>query len=468
MSLKRLVTLVVLLAVIAVSVVGEGHAQKNLYYLVVGVESYADPPGGRSQFGSLPGLALGALRVADVLDSWGAKGGSILLSSPQRFVSRKDVFSALDAVIGQAKNDPAALIVFYFAGHGLSEGIAYNHFSIPGDYVGPVVLDEVMSTEEKTVYAGTVVNKLKQAGRPFMALLDTCYPADDESFRVPVLSATAQQNLRDVAGVLRYMNMFKEPNPVVFSTSPGDYVAQVPPPGEGPEAKKKIGPLARRLMLFDLRSKSRGAFSLDELVTVLRDPRFDPITKPAVSGYMPEQPLRIQRSPAGVQVAVAYGTAQEAQPALAQQKPDPTPEASVAARRLRCTLNVQGKNDWVTEGGSIHSMETVEVTSGSAGRELSISFENGELEFVAPQGKKLQQGTYRKSERAHMGSEARPGLSLSWNGHGCNEASGEFRIHKLDFLDQSEVVAFRATFTHVCDQQGSAKGEVVCGLPAKY
>ena len=68
-----------------------------------------------------------------------------------------------------------------------------------------------------------------------MVILDNCYKGKSLGFESQVLTATASKNLTAV--VLRHINEFHQPNPVLFSTSPGNVVKVAPDPPEERRAR---------------------------------------------------------------------------------------------------------------------------------------------------------------------------------------------------------------------------------------
>jgi hypothetical protein len=263
------------------------QAPFGIYFLAVGSTSYIQPSSaGEHGFETLPGANASAKLVADILTRSGAKGGIVLTSGQSTYVSRADFMQALSAVGAQLKAGRPAnpLLVVYFAGHGISEGIAWNHFSVPGNFVYGAPLDrlDIEAMARHTIHAAGIADEIEKFGVPYLLLLDTCYSGTAANFKSPVLSATAIRNLSDVAAILRFTNEFHQANPVIFSARPGTEVPLAPDP-RNPD-RQSLGPLARRLLLlFQSVDAGGNSLSLSALVSRLTSPSLDTATSPPVT-----------------------------------------------------------------------------------------------------------------------------------------------------------------------------------------
>jgi hypothetical protein len=259
----------------------------DLYYLSVGSAHYLEDftrfEEGFAGFEMEPSANRSAQLMGQLFDSFGGRGQK-LLSTSTSYITRQKVLAAIQKMIRTAQQEKKKnpLLIFYFCGHGLSEGFGWNMFMMPGDFrYNPARLDAVQLAE-KSLYAGDVYDALEKAKIPFMMLLDCCYEGDEEKVRVQDFAY--QESLRQVAqlskdamGIVRNMNEYHEPNPVVFSTPPGTLAEVVPHPTEG--VGKSIGPLCRRT-LVSLQRKATP--TLAEYVTLLRAPALDGKTGAAV------------------------------------------------------------------------------------------------------------------------------------------------------------------------------------------
>jgi len=257
-------------------------AALNLFYVAVGNSHYrqSSAPGVRS-FSDSSGGNKSARMVAAALHRIGARGGVLFRSEEGRFVTRAQVLRALRETIAQAKKHPKPFIVYYFVGHGISEGVAWNHFSIPGEFVGTPEKMRVETLAQTTLHTADVFDLLKASGVPFLMMLDNCQEGETAQLTTRVFSEALRQNIGDAFQVLRYMNEFREPNPVLFSTAPGTVTRTVKDPSN-PASPLSVGPLGRRFALVVTRTlQEQKAVTLGEFVTRMKSPGFD-LTKPAV------------------------------------------------------------------------------------------------------------------------------------------------------------------------------------------
>jgi hypothetical protein len=259
----------------------------DLYYLSVGsthyLEDFTQYEEGFAGFAVEPSANRSAQLMGQLFDSFGGKGQK-LLSTSTSYITRQKVLTAVGKMISTAQQEKKKnpLLIFYFCGHGLSEGFGWNMFMMPGDFrYNPARLD-AGQLAEKSLYAGDVYDALEKAKIPFMMLLDCCYEGDEEKVRVQDFAY--QESLRKVAqlsadamGIVRNLNQYHEPNPVVFSTPPGTLVQVTPHPTEG--ASKSIGPLCRRT-LVSLQRKATP--TLAQYITLLLAPTLDGETRAAV------------------------------------------------------------------------------------------------------------------------------------------------------------------------------------------
>jgi hypothetical protein len=259
----------------------------QVYFVAIGSSWYVSPAAPNQHgFSRLRGANKSAKEIADRLQRGGARFGVVLTSNDGSFVSMPDINNALDRVLAQIRADRPStpLIFFYFVGHGISEGVAWNHFSMPGNftYRGDPSRLPVDVLADKTLHAATLADKLDKTHFPYLVLLDTCYEGTEARFDSPVLTGPAIESLRSVANVLRVMNEFHQDNPILFSTEPGTVVSTVPDPTDA--QSDPVGPLARRVMiLLDGTLNTRHDLSLGEFVTRMASTDLDQATKPAIT-----------------------------------------------------------------------------------------------------------------------------------------------------------------------------------------
>lgn len=178
MQLRLAVVSVLLASFLVTPAIAQQRFQ--VFFLAVGNSQYIQPgTTGLHGFGGLSGANSSARTVADVLSRNGAVAGITLTSAGGRYVSKADFDSALAAVTTRMRGAGAAkpLLLVYFVGHGISEGIAWNHFSVPGNFVFGAPLDRLNIEElaSHTIHAASVADELDKLKVPYVLLLDTCY-----------------------------------------------------------------------------------------------------------------------------------------------------------------------------------------------------------------------------------------------------------------------------------------------------
>jgi len=262
----------------------------DLFYLAVGNSHYATHPEATG-FKDLPGGNKSAITVAEFLDKAGAIAGITLVSEEKKFVTKNDVLRALNDLLRQIKLSKAQrpLLIFYFCGHGVSEGIGWSHFSIPGDFTIPLKGVNPGTMIESAVYASEISDLIEEQKIPAMLLLDACYEVEQAELPEAVLSHELAQNSTDVFRTMRYKNEFNGPTIAVFSTRPGSLVPMVQDPFD-PKSKLKVGPLARRLSICFAAALNRkdDPLPIGELLQTLGNRRFDPKTRSVVTFSVPE------------------------------------------------------------------------------------------------------------------------------------------------------------------------------------
>jgi hypothetical protein len=241
--MSRLRTLVVSLALLALPV--PAAADLDIFYVVVGNSHYRKVSTPEVPFFEpISGGNKSARKVAETLERMGAIDGILFRSESDRFVTREQVIAGLREVIEKAKKKPNPLVVYYFVGHGVSEGVGWSHFSVPGDFVGSPKGIAAETLGESMLYTGEIFDLLESSNVRFLLLLDNCYEGDPATLTSTLFSESLRQNLSDIFNVLRFFNEFHKPNPVLYSTSPGSVVPMVPDPLDA-DSSIGVGPLAR-------------------------------------------------------------------------------------------------------------------------------------------------------------------------------------------------------------------------------
>jgi hypothetical protein len=298
----------------------------DVFFLAVGSASYAATDSADiNGLPSIPGAVKSAKAFADLMKKGGSTFGVTLISDGNRLVTREDVYAALSHV-GEAINkshSPHPLLVFYFAGHGISEGHGWNLFALPGDFVyrGGNIARDLPALEHASVNAGMLVAHLTEMHVRFMVLLDTCYEGVPTRWAWTATHLVADPSKintdcsQDITGLcanlllkmgpiirmelgmaqgiagfnkmdepLRKANRFENTDPVLFSTEPGTTVSTAADPRDSDPRATAVAPLARRAMLvLDPVFGQRGSLSLEDFLLRMKSPDLDPVTQPAVS-----------------------------------------------------------------------------------------------------------------------------------------------------------------------------------------
>lgn len=460
------VTCLIALASAAVS----AQLRFQVFFLIVGSEHYLQPQDASLHgFGNLPGANASAELMAELLAKHGAVGGTTLESAAGHYVSADDVKSALKSVTSNIhRHSPMnPLIVVYIASHGISEGVAWNHFSVPGNFVYGAPLDELDVDEmaAHTIYAGYLADELDKLKIPYILLLDSCYWGNSRSFQSPVLTPQAIQNLSNISAVVRFQNEFHTSNPVIFSAQPGKEVPLAPDPRD-PD-KRSLAPLARRFFLLDRQLSPTGAqVTLSGLVKALASPALDPETSLPVTHAIPpiKDGLVLLASPIGsTDLVTVTGTAIQADQCCGKEGDSGTP---IPSQLMRGWLSFEGPaGEFISDGRRVSLSRPgpfIRVLERDP-HSIELTFDgpdDWELDLAAPAPDTLSEKTYRGAQRYSFQDADHPGLSLSGSGRACNEVTGEFTITRLTRDSSKRLLRLDATFIQQCDGQAPLRGQV--------
>lgn len=259
-------------------------AAYDILYVAVGNSHYRSVSmRGVHSFESISGGNKSARKVAEYLGRIGAQYGILFRSEPNRFVTREQILSALEEVVRTAKKYPNPIIVYYFIGHGISEGVGWSHFSVPGDVVGSLESVNVEALSKITLSTGEIFELLDSSNLRFIMMLDNCYEGDPASLTAAVFSRSLRQNLNDIFQVFRFINEFHKPNIVLYSTKPGTVTSTVADP-LNPVSNIGVGPLARRfLLIVDQALSDKKTLTLGNFLKQMTSPTLDTKTNPAVN-----------------------------------------------------------------------------------------------------------------------------------------------------------------------------------------
>ncbi|HKQ09492.1 MAG TPA: caspase family protein [Blastocatellia bacterium] len=448
----------------------------DIYYLAVG-NTYYGTEGGGEGFKDLEGANRSARKVSALFDRSGAAAGITLVSEKERRVTKADVLKALNDLISRVRRLPGRhpLIIFYFCGHGVSEGVGWNHFSIPGNFAVPKERINIDTLGDAAIYAGEVSDMIESHKLAGMLLLDACYEGTPVTLLDTVISQQLAKNLTDVFKVLRYENEFHGPTIAVYSTAPGTVVPTVQDP-EDPDSPLSVGPLARRLMIIYGQSfKGQASLTIGELLRKVSASSFDRATPSVVSLSKPEHPdAQLIKFPlsatAAAEARVGTGSPpkREAIEAKAQTS-SRRPALAFKYNILPSTfLSLDSEpNEYIGNGQKIRltgqaAHLTVEEDTPN---ELVFSFRMDdmpwEMSFISPVGSPLTTGTYLKAQRAGFQDDSRSGFMVSGGGRGCSEVEAQFTILTVQRDQHGRLIQFDADFLQRCDGAASAlRGEI--------
>lgn len=443
-------------------------AQPSVYFLTVGSSRYLKPADSDDHgFQQLDGARNGATAISDRLSQGGARYG-ISLSSPEgNIVGLADFNRALDDILQRIRADKAQapVLIVYIAAHGISDGFAWNHFSVPGDLTYRGDPDKLPPDQlaDKAIYAAAVVDRLNKAHIHYLLVLDTCYEGTASAFESPVLSATASKNIGDIAQALRFSNEFHQPDPVLFSTTPGTTVPVAPDPTD--PASNSMGPLGRRLvMLINAKATAGQSISVGDIVSSLRSPSADPLTRPAVTNATPSPwwntILYTARAKPG-EVDERSGSASSPRLCCIADVSGPTSNASPARGTIRL---VGAPGEFISDGQSITLREGITLERPDAmSLILRVPDPDGDWELHFTAAKALAIGSFPNAERSGFASGGHPGLAITGHARGCNDVRGRFAIASLP-SKQNGRLALR--FSQLCDDSSVAlSGDIQVQIP---
>ena len=289
------------LLIFALNTLTEARAEQDVIFLSIGVENYAEiesraeSPSTR-MFSNPPSGRHSARRMAYKL-AQRAKWGLELSDDANHFVTRQNIWDAVQDTLSKAKEFDDPFVVLYYNGHGLGEGLGFGHFLIPGDFVGPYPFQDLVEADEHHVVSVLgILELVDKAGIPSLVLLDTCYEANDQLFE-NTLAPEIESIGNDVANILKVLN---SQYPAVTASEPTSVAESIVDP-EPRLSHKTVGPLARRFLIAT-QSLGTGNIQIRDLVKQLQSDTLDKATKSARvqpsdyqwGGMLPKQNKPIQ------------------------------------------------------------------------------------------------------------------------------------------------------------------------------
>jgi parallel beta-helix repeat protein len=106
--------------------------------------------------------------------------------------------------------------------------------------------------------------------------------------------------------------------------------------------------------------------------------------------------------------------------------------------------------DYIGQGATYYTTNPADIAiSGSLPTVTMWAF-GYSIEIDAPDASNLAVGVYTNASRYPFNG-SQPGLTVSGNGRGCNNVSGQFEIHEIHTNNVGQVDRFWATFSHSCE-----------------
>ena len=455
----------------------------DIFYLAVGNSNYqkTDPAGTDSSkisstdFVDVDGANKSARKMSSYLDRIGATYGITLISQEDKLVTRNDVFESLNNLLEKVKQTKAKnpLIVFYICGHGISEGIGWNHFSIPGNFSRPERSITVAEMSEMTIYTGEVADQIEKAGYQFILMLDSCYEGKEEPLSNRLLSDQLVRNLTDIFKILRVMNEFRGPGTAIFATKPGTLAQMADDPFDRNSAYG-LGRIARRtLLIFERALKLKKSLTISEFIRQISDHGFDNSTVSVITRSVPGNPamnlIRKINALTGPR-NIIFGSG------FPQMMPDksvgensftiPADENILASPTSYLSFE-SSNNDFIGEGRSLTFTGTTYKISAIQNNRSEVSFsiendkESWDISFAAPKGTTFQKGLYENAERSGFQTSGHPGFSFTGDSRACNEIRGRFNLIAVRWNANGKLSEFFVDFEQYCDGAESAlKGKL--------
>ena len=447
-----------------VSALSSQAQQYQVFFVSVGSGWYAAPNGNDLHgFSRIPGANKSAEIVANSLAAGGAEYGVQLTSDDQRFVTVADINKAIQTVASKIAGAKPAnpFFVFYMASHGMTEGIAWSHFSIPGDLVyrgNPDNLN-IDGLSNGALYAGSLVDELERLRIPFLVIFDSCSDGQEKHFEPTVLSAKATRSLNEVGAVLRVMNEFRNTYPVLFSTTPGKSVVTVTNP-LAPDSVVTIAPLARRFSLSVEPSLKKGLpISLSSFLTKMLSAQLDNLTTPAVTrSPVPKGSNATFLLPVAKPHAIDSVTGTGSQLNICCAALPAGAPMSAASNHFKGTLFINGaEGEYISSGRSLKSASPdykISVIQQGPG-DIQIEFQRDDTQFDASfstgSEKRFEAKEYSGAQRWNMADAGRPALEIFGDSRGCGEVTGSFAVSSVEYGANGNITRFATTFFQLCD-----------------
>ena len=265
----------------------------DLFYISIGNSEYRDASL------DIPDANLSARQVAHALRRAGAVDGLTLVSERGAYITPEDVKSAVEDVIKRASHADRPLIIYYFIGHGRSDGGTMHHVSVTGSH-------KHKESEEALIATRSLREAFSQSRIPFILLMDNCFWRQSLNAFIPmgmgglpVLSSEVASTVRSGAeeGAFSAATLLgtrlldavsgsagaSDPLPYIeiYAAEEQETTRTLPHPMS---PRYAIGPLARRmLLLLEEAFESREAIDVPSFLARMQDKSFDPVS---VAGHV--------------------------------------------------------------------------------------------------------------------------------------------------------------------------------------
>jgi hypothetical protein len=367
----------------------------------------------------------------------------------------------------------------YYIGHGFGEGISWNFFIQPGNVEIPTQINDfdVESLAKQMVYLGFLNDSLNELNVPFTLLVDSCYEGELVDYRLPVLSTTAETNIRDTIGIVKYMNEFHTSNPVIFSAAPGTRVKTVKHPFDN-SLQYSIGPLARRLVLALEKTDINHLTNFSNIVSQLKNGKLDDATSAVISNARLDESLVFtpnhHKTANLTSPSTIFGTAgkDDHQTLLSHiENTELSEDQNLQIEVVSGSAAIIGQQGGFISDGEDHvfalEIDDFQVTNLESG-ELEITInenrESWSFAFAVPEGEKFLKKDYMNITRHPFQEGSQAGLLISGDGRGCNEVSGNFSVDDVRY-EEGLLSFISLEFEQLCDDEKvSMRGMMILEL----
>jgi hypothetical protein len=211
---------------------GRPQSDYRLFVLTMGLGNYGKA--------ALPGARDAALQVVSrLLPFVRSKGGAVMsfISPPdtnRALITKEVILKEIRAFAEKNKStvdDPkSTFIIFYYVGHGLSEGIRQGVFIQPESYTLKAG-ESVMDSANRLVDVGEVVDALRPLSGNIIILMDACRQhnhEDQQLVRAWGALGQNQDNMQSILNALQFTSETLGPSIVLFGSPSGEDADVVP------------------------------------------------------------------------------------------------------------------------------------------------------------------------------------------------------------------------------------------------